>query len=63
MLLTVAELPAYLRAAARLQEDADRRAIVDHLAAHPAAGDLIEGLGGVFASCAGRATAGAKVAA
>jgi len=30
-----------------LLEDADRRAIVDHLAAHPAAGDLIEGTGGV----------------
>ncbi len=47
MLLTVAELPEYLRLAARLLVDADRRAIVDHLAAHPAAGDLIEGTGGV----------------
>ena len=47
MLLTVAELPEYLRAAARLLADADRRAIVDHLAAHPASGDLIEGTGGV----------------
>ena len=47
MLLTVAELPEYLRAATRLLADADRRAIVDHLAAYPAAGDLIEGTGGV----------------
>ena len=47
MLLTVAELPEYLRAATRLLADADRRAIVDHLAAHPTAGDLIEGTGGV----------------
>jgi hypothetical protein len=47
MLLTVAELPEYLRAVARLLADADRRAIVDHLAAHPTAGDLIEGTGGV----------------
>jgi hypothetical protein len=47
MLLTVAELPEYLRAATRLLADADRRAIVDHLAAHPKAGDLIEGTGGV----------------
>ena len=46
-LLTVADLPEYLRAAARLLADADRRAIIDHLAAHPAAGDLIEGTGGV----------------
>ena len=62
MLLTVAELPEYLRAATRLLADADRRAIVDHLAAHPTAGDLIEGTGGC-ASWAGRATAGARVAA
>lgn len=47
MLLTVAELPEYLRAATRLLADADRLAIVDHLAAHPTAGDLIEGTGGV----------------
>ena len=47
MLLTVAELPEYLRATARLLADADRRAIIDHLAAHPADGDLIEGTGGV----------------
>ena len=60
MLLTVAELPEYLRAATRLLADADRRAIVDHLAAHLTAGDLIEGTG-VCASCAGRATAGARV--
>ena len=31
----------------RLLADADRPDIVDHLAAHPAAGDLIEGTGGV----------------
>ena len=47
MLLTVAELPEYLRAAARLLVEVDRRAIIDHLAAHPADGDLIEGTGGV----------------
>ena len=47
MLLTVAELPEYLRAATRLLADADRRAIVDHLAANPTAGDLVEGTGGV----------------
>jgi len=47
MLLTVAELPEYLRAAARLLADADRRAIIDHVATHPTAGDLIEGTGGV----------------
>ena len=47
MLLTVAELPEYLRAAVRLLAEVDRHAIIDHLAAHPADGDLIEGTGGV----------------
>jgi hypothetical protein len=47
MLLTVAELPEYLRTAGKLLVEAERRAIVDYLAAHPAAGDLIEGTGGV----------------
>lgn len=47
MLLTVAELPEYLRTALKLLSDAERRAIVDHLAEHPKAGDLIEGTGGV----------------
>jgi hypothetical protein len=47
MLLTVAELPEYLRTASKLLADDERRAIVDHLAASPAAGDLIAGTGGV----------------
>ena len=46
-MLPVAELPEYLRAASKLLSDADQRAVVDHLAAHPKAGDLIEGTGGV----------------
>jgi hypothetical protein len=47
MPLTVAELPEYLRAAAKLLAEEDRRAIIHYLAAHPLAGDLIEGTGGV----------------
>ena len=47
MLLTVAELPEYQRTAGKLLADEDRRAVVDHLASHPKAGDLIEGTGGV----------------
>ena len=46
-MLTVAELPEYLRNASKLLSDADRRAVVDHLAAHPKSGDLMEGTGGV----------------
>ena len=47
MLVTVAELPEYQKMAGRLLAEDDRRGIVDHLAAHPKAGDLIEGTGGV----------------
>jgi hypothetical protein len=47
MLLTVAELPEYLRTASKLLTETDRREIVDYLAANPDAGDLMEGTGGV----------------
>ena len=47
MLLTVAELPEYLRVAGKTLADADRHAIVDYLAGHPTAGALIQGSGGV----------------
>jgi hypothetical protein len=46
-MLTVAELPEYQKRANRLLSEEDRRAIISHLAAHPKAGDLIEGTGGV----------------
>ncbi|WP_298233119.1 type II toxin-antitoxin system RelE/ParE family toxin [uncultured Azohydromonas sp.] len=46
-MMTVAELPEYLRRASKLLGDDDRRAVVEYLAAHPKAGDLIEGTGGV----------------
>lgn len=47
MYLTVAELPEYLRTAAKLMADDDPRAMLEHLSAHPTAGNLIEGTGGV----------------
>ena len=47
MLLTIAELLEYLRSATKLLADDDRRAIINHLASYPTAGDLIEGTGGV----------------
>ncbi|MFM2059392.1 MAG: hypothetical protein RLY71_3777 [Pseudomonadota bacterium] len=46
-MLTIAELPEYQRQAGKLLSEEDRRAVVDYLAAHPKAGDLIEGTGGV----------------
>lgn len=44
---TVAETPEYLRRCEKLLTDGERRDVVDYLAAHPKAGDLMEGTGGV----------------
>ncbi|MFO1221428.1 MAG: type II toxin-antitoxin system RelE/ParE family toxin [Burkholderiaceae bacterium] len=47
MLLTIVELPSYLRVAGKLLGEDGREAIVEHLAAQPGAGVLIEGTAGV----------------
>lgn len=46
-MLTVAEVPEYIRRAEKLLTIEERRDVVDYLAAHPRAGDLMEGTGGV----------------
>ena len=46
-MLTVAEVPEYIRRAEKLLTATERRDVVDYLAAHPKAGDLMEGTGGV----------------
>ena len=46
-MLTIAELPEYIRRAEKLLTEEERRDIVDYLAANPRAGDLMEGTGGV----------------
>lgn len=46
-MLTVAELPEYIRRASKLLGDDERAAIVEFLATRPKAGVLIEGTGGV----------------
>lgn len=47
MLHTVAEVPEYIRLAEKLLSADERRDLISYLAAHPRAGDLIEGTGGV----------------
>ena len=47
MLITVAETPEYIRRAEKLLSAAERMAVVEHLAANPKAGDLMQGTGGV----------------
>lgn len=46
-MLTIGELPEYTRRADKLLRDAERRDVIDYLAQHPKAGDLLEGTGGV----------------
>ena len=47
MLTTVTELPEYIRRANELLNEAERKSVVDYLAAHPRAGDVMEGTGGI----------------
>lgn len=44
---TVAELTPFIREAERLLSAEERRDVIDHLAAYPKAGVLIEGTGGL----------------
>ncbi len=46
-LLTIAELPEYIRRAEKLMSAPERLDIINYLAAHPKAGDLMEGTGGI----------------
>jgi len=46
-MITVAEVPEYIRRVEKLLSNEERRDVIDYLAAHPKAGDLMEGTGGV----------------
>ncbi len=45
--VTVVETPTFLAATRKLMDEDERAALVDFLAVHPQAGDLIQGAGGV----------------
>lgn len=47
MLNTIAELPAYRYFAEKHLSEEERQAIIDYLAEHPKAGDVMRGTGGV----------------
>ena len=57
-MFTIAELPEYIRRAEKLLSLAERADIINYLAAHPKAGDLIEGTGGIRKLRWGRGTQG-----
>jgi len=44
---TIVELPEFLRKADKLLSASERLSIINYLAAHPAAGDIIQGTGGI----------------
>ena len=46
-MLTVAEVPEFIRAADKLLSEAEREDVIRYLAEHPKAGDLMQGTGGV----------------
>ncbi len=47
MLTTITELPEYIRRADELLRQDERKAVIDYLAEHPRAGDLMQGTGGI----------------
>jgi mRNA-degrading endonuclease RelE of RelBE toxin-antitoxin system len=47
MLNTIAELPAYRALAEKHLSEEERREIIDYLAEHPLAGDVLQGTGGI----------------
>lgn len=46
-MMTIAEVPEFIRRAEKLLSNQERRDLMEYLAAHPRAGDLMEGTGGV----------------
>jgi hypothetical protein len=47
LLVTVVETPEFIARTAKLMADEDRQELIDYLARHPTAGDLVPGTGGV----------------
>jgi mRNA-degrading endonuclease RelE of RelBE toxin-antitoxin system len=47
MLTTITELPEYIRRADDLFSESERKAVIDYLAEHPRAGDVMEGTSGI----------------
>ena len=46
-MITVAELSEYIRCAEKLLSETERRSVVDYLAEHPRAGNVMEGTRGI----------------
>jgi len=46
-MITVVELPEFIRRSAKLLKDNERESIISYLAVHPASGVIMEGTGGI----------------
>ena len=46
-MITVVELPEFIRRSERLLKEGERKNIINYLAAHPAAGTVMKGTGGI----------------
>jgi hypothetical protein len=46
-MITIAEVPEYIRQAEKILTEVERQDVLNYLAAHPKVGDLIEGTGGI----------------
>jgi hypothetical protein len=46
-MITIAEVPEYIRQAEKFLSESERLDVLSYLAAHPKSGDLIEGTGGL----------------
>lgn len=46
-MITIAEVPEYIRQAEKLLTETERQDVLNYLAAHPKDGNLIEGTGGI----------------
>ncbi len=46
-MITVAELPEYIRQAQKLLSENERSGVIDYLAEHPKAGDVMKGTRGI----------------
>ena len=44
---TIVELPEFQRRSENLLRDSERQSIINYLASHPAAGDIMQGTGGI----------------
>lgn len=44
---TIVELPEFLKRSEKLLKDSERQSIINYLSSHPAAGDIMQGTGGI----------------